>query len=184
MWFVYTSRSARRGASADLPEVRCVPPLIGLGHFDRPGRELCCWFVVCTNNGLSIHILAAGRWCETREGVFGVPIALARLPHDRAGLRGFGGPHHGRGHMIVGTCANQQQSGRPRCSTDARVKLEPATGSRTAKINARARHYCGTSLPHRFLRCDASFAQLHSVTAYSLWLLNTRRARSRWAAAS
>ena len=72
----------------------------------------------------------------------------------------------------AGTCANQQQSGRPRCSTDARVKLEPATGSRTAKINARARHYCGTSLPHRFLRCDASFAQLHSVTAYSLWQLN------------
>ena len=172
MWFVYTSRSARRGASADLPEVRCVPPLIGLGHFDRPGRELCCWFVVCTNNGLSIHILAAGRWCDPGKS----SLAFLLLSH---GCRMAGRACEASAGRITGagTCANQQQSGRPRCSTDARVKLEPALGSRTAKIDARARHSCGTSLPHRFLRCDAAFAWLHSVTASSLWPLNTRCAR-------
>ena len=71
---------------------------------------------------------------------------------------------------------NNCKSGARSVTGAAGVELAEEWGL-NCEINVRARHYCGTSLPHRFLRARRGFfAICNRVTAYSLWQLNVARA--------
>ena len=112
---------------------------------------------------------------STRRGAVDSQIRpLRTFSSPRVILRGWarsrglgGGRFSGaRGHVQINHRASTDGARCTACQSSLK------RGFWTAKIDGRARHYCLTSLPHRFLRAPRALGNLHPVTAYSLWLLN------------